>query len=94
MATETTYGIMVAGDPSCRICVVRRRQRGTSAQVRQPKGVCGLPRAFRTGDLLTTWCAIDAGPESLIEALRDTPKLPVGGQWATFLRNHDEIDLS
>ncbi|MEV1156909.1 alpha-amylase family protein [Micromonospora chokoriensis] len=33
-------------------------------------------------------------PESLIEALRDTPKLPVGGQWATFLRNHDEIDLS
>ncbi|MFD6566761.1 alpha-amylase family protein [Micromonospora profundi] len=33
-------------------------------------------------------------PEPLIEALRDTPKLPVGGQWATFLRNHDEIDLS
>ncbi|MDG4805961.1 alpha-amylase family protein [Micromonospora sp. WMMD1120] len=33
-------------------------------------------------------------PESLIDALRDTPKLPVGGQWATFLRNHDEIDLS
>ncbi|MEH1168736.1 alpha-amylase family protein [Micromonospora sp. CPCC 205539] len=33
-------------------------------------------------------------PESLIEGLRDTPKLPVGGQWATFLRNHDEIDLS
>jgi maltose alpha-D-glucosyltransferase/alpha-amylase len=33
-------------------------------------------------------------PESIIEALRDTPTLPVGGQWATFLRNHDEIDLS
>ncbi|MBQ1022701.1 alpha-amylase family protein [Micromonospora sp. D93] len=33
-------------------------------------------------------------PESLIDALHDTPKLPVGGQWATFLRNHDEIDLS
>ncbi|MEV0153199.1 alpha-amylase family protein [Micromonospora sp. NPDC050686] len=33
-------------------------------------------------------------PETIIEALRDTPKLPVGGQWATFLRNHDEIDLS
>jgi maltose alpha-D-glucosyltransferase/alpha-amylase len=33
-------------------------------------------------------------PEPIIEALRDTPKLPTGGQWATFLRNHDEIDLS
>jgi maltose alpha-D-glucosyltransferase/alpha-amylase len=33
-------------------------------------------------------------PESIIEALRDTPTLPVGGQWATFVRNHDEIDLS
>jgi maltose alpha-D-glucosyltransferase/alpha-amylase len=33
-------------------------------------------------------------PESVIEALRDTPSLPKGGQWATFLRNHDEIDLS
>jgi maltose alpha-D-glucosyltransferase/alpha-amylase len=33
-------------------------------------------------------------PESVVEALRATPKLPDGGQWATFLRNHDEIDLS
>ncbi|MEV4772289.1 alpha-amylase family protein [Micromonospora humida] len=33
-------------------------------------------------------------PETIIDALRDTPKLPTGGQWATFLRNHDEIDLS
>ncbi|GIF49050.1 maltose alpha-D-glucosyltransferase/alpha-amylase [Asanoa ferruginea] len=33
-------------------------------------------------------------PEQLIDALRDTPMLPAGGQWATFLRNHDEIDLS
>lgn len=33
-------------------------------------------------------------PEPIIEALRDTPTLPAGGQWATFLRNHDEIDLS
>ncbi|WBB92533.1 alpha-amylase family protein [Verrucosispora sp. WMMC514] len=33
-------------------------------------------------------------PEPVIEALRDTPALPQGGQWATFLRNHDEIDLS
>ncbi|MEU0563669.1 alpha-amylase family protein [Dactylosporangium maewongense] len=33
-------------------------------------------------------------PEPVIEWLRTTPKLPPGGQWATFLRNHDEIDLS
>jgi maltose alpha-D-glucosyltransferase/alpha-amylase len=33
-------------------------------------------------------------PESIIDSLRDTPQLPPGGQWATFLRNHDEIDLS
>jgi maltose alpha-D-glucosyltransferase/alpha-amylase len=33
-------------------------------------------------------------PEPVIDALRDTPALPHGGQWATFLRNHDEIDLS
>ncbi|HWG99210.1 MAG TPA: alpha-amylase family protein [Pilimelia sp.] len=33
-------------------------------------------------------------PEPIVEALRDTPALPPGAQWATFLRNHDEIDLS
>jgi maltose alpha-D-glucosyltransferase/alpha-amylase len=33
-------------------------------------------------------------PESIIDALRDTPELPPSAQWATFLRNHDEIDLS
>ena len=33
-------------------------------------------------------------PEPIIEALRDTPSLPPGAQWATFLRNHDEVDLS
>ncbi|GGL18384.1 alpha-amylase family protein [Mangrovihabitans endophyticus] len=33
-------------------------------------------------------------PELIIDALRDTPTLPHGGQWATFLRNHDEVDLS
>jgi maltose alpha-D-glucosyltransferase/alpha-amylase len=33
-------------------------------------------------------------PEPIIEALRETPKLPQGAQWATFLRNHDEVDLS
>jgi maltose alpha-D-glucosyltransferase/alpha-amylase len=33
-------------------------------------------------------------PEPVIDWLKTTPKLPHGGQWATFLRNHDEIDLS
>ena len=33
-------------------------------------------------------------PEVIIAALQDTPALPPGGQWATFLRNHDEVDLS
>jgi maltose alpha-D-glucosyltransferase/alpha-amylase len=32
--------------------------------------------------------------EPIVMALRTTPRLPPGGQWATFLRNHDEIDLS
>jgi maltose alpha-D-glucosyltransferase/alpha-amylase len=32
--------------------------------------------------------------EPVIDALRDTPKLPAASQWATFLRNHDEVDLS
>jgi maltose alpha-D-glucosyltransferase/alpha-amylase len=33
-------------------------------------------------------------PEPVIDTLRDSPDLPSGAQWATFLRNHDEIDLS
>jgi maltose alpha-D-glucosyltransferase/alpha-amylase len=33
-------------------------------------------------------------PEPIVEALRESLKLPRGAQWATFLRNHDEIDLS
>jgi maltose alpha-D-glucosyltransferase / alpha-amylase len=32
--------------------------------------------------------------EPIVAALRTSPGLPAGGQWATFLRNHDEIDLS
>jgi maltose alpha-D-glucosyltransferase/alpha-amylase len=41
------------------------------------------------------WLALarqDAEP--LVEALTTAVKLPQGGQWATFLRNHDELDLS
>jgi maltose alpha-D-glucosyltransferase / alpha-amylase len=32
--------------------------------------------------------------EPVVEALRNSPRMPLGAQWATFLRNHDEIDLS
>ena len=41
------------------------------------------------------WLALarrDAEP--LIEALTTLPQLPAMAQWATFLRNHDELDLS
>src|SRR5204863_5688877 len=33
-------------------------------------------------------------PEPILEAFKSSPSLPPGAQWATFLRNHDEIDLS
>ncbi len=29
----------------------------------------------------------------LIEAMEEVPSIPEGGQWANFLRNHDELDL-
>ena len=32
--------------------------------------------------------------EVVVEALRGQPRLPAMAQWATFLRNHDELDLS
>ena len=41
------------------------------------------------------WLALareDAEP--VAESLRSAPKLPAMAQWATFLRNHDELDLS
>jgi maltose alpha-D-glucosyltransferase/alpha-amylase len=30
---------------------------------------------------------------SVVDILNDTPPLPAGAQWATFLRNHDELTL-
>jgi maltose alpha-D-glucosyltransferase/alpha-amylase len=33
-------------------------------------------------------------PEPIVRALADLPDLPSQAQWATFLRNHDEVDLS
>jgi maltose alpha-D-glucosyltransferase/alpha-amylase len=29
----------------------------------------------------------------IVEIMRDTPDIPAGAQWATFLRNHDELTL-
>jgi maltose alpha-D-glucosyltransferase / alpha-amylase len=41
------------------------------------------------------WLALArSDAEPLIEALTTAVKLPQGGQWVTFLRNHDELDLS
>ena len=41
------------------------------------------------------WLALArSDAEPLIEALKTAVRLPDGGQWATFLRNHDELDLS
>jgi maltose alpha-D-glucosyltransferase/alpha-amylase len=41
------------------------------------------------------WLALArSDAEPLITALRNTPRLPAMAQWATFLRNHDELDLS
>jgi maltose alpha-D-glucosyltransferase/alpha-amylase len=41
------------------------------------------------------WLALArSDAEPLIEALTTAVRLPHGGQWATFLRNHDELDLS
>ena len=41
------------------------------------------------------WLALARGDaEPLIEALAALPMLPAMAQWASFLRNHDELDLS
>jgi maltose alpha-D-glucosyltransferase/alpha-amylase len=41
------------------------------------------------------WLALArSDAEPLIEALTTAVKLPQGGQWISFLRNHDELDLS
>ena len=35
----------------------------------------------------------DQRATSIIEILADTPEIPAGAQWSTFLRNHDELTL-
>ncbi len=41
-----------------------------------------------------TWLSFARGSAApLVEALRDRPEVDEGNQWATFLRNHDELTL-
>jgi maltose alpha-D-glucosyltransferase/alpha-amylase len=41
------------------------------------------------------WLALArSDAEPLVQAIEELPRLPAGAQWATFLRNHDELDLS
>ncbi|MBU4214119.1 MAG: alpha-glucosidase C-terminal domain-containing protein, partial [Actinobacteria bacterium] len=35
----------------------------------------------------------DQRASAIVEILADTPSIPAGGQWSTFLRNHDELTL-
>lgn len=35
----------------------------------------------------------DQRATSIVDILADTPAIPSGGQWSTFLRNHDELTL-
>ena len=35
----------------------------------------------------------DVLAEAMIDILQQTPEIPEGCQWATFLRNHDELTL-
>jgi maltose alpha-D-glucosyltransferase/alpha-amylase len=44
------------------------------------------------GELWLALARQDAEP--IVEALQSPPRLPAMAQWATFLRNHDELDLS
>jgi maltose alpha-D-glucosyltransferase/alpha-amylase len=49
--------------------------------------------AFRLNDALMLSLAREDAT-AVAEALATLPALPRHGQWATFLRNHDEVDLS
>jgi maltose alpha-D-glucosyltransferase/alpha-amylase len=49
--------------------------------------------AFRLNEALMLSLARQE-PTAVKEALASMPALPRHGQWATFLRNHDEVDLS
>jgi maltose alpha-D-glucosyltransferase / alpha-amylase len=54
-----------------------------------------LPMLFdfqMNGKLMLALARADVEP--IVQTMLTTPKLPHTSQWATFLRNHDEVDLS
>jgi maltose alpha-D-glucosyltransferase/alpha-amylase len=64
-------------------------------QLQEYYGPGGMHMLFNFAANRNLWLALareDARP--LVEALRDTTGIPETDQWATFVRNHDEIDLS
>jgi maltose alpha-D-glucosyltransferase/alpha-amylase len=64
-------------------------------QLEQYFGPGGMHMLFNFAANRSLWLALareDARP--LVRALRDTTGIPETDQWATFVRNHDEIDLS
>jgi maltose alpha-D-glucosyltransferase/alpha-amylase len=71
---------------------------GDVAQYTGSRGDGPSDRAQMIFDFLLNpkmWLALArADAEPIIEALTTAIFLPTGGQWATFLRNHDELDLS
>jgi maltose alpha-D-glucosyltransferase/alpha-amylase len=64
-------------------------------QLEQFFGPGGMHMLFNFAANRSLWLALareDVRP--LVQALRDTTGIPETDQWATFVRNHDEIDLS
>jgi maltose alpha-D-glucosyltransferase/alpha-amylase len=64
-------------------------------QVERYFGPGGMHMLFNFAANRNLWLALarrDARP--LVRALRKTTGIPATDQWATFVRNHDEIDLS
>jgi maltose alpha-D-glucosyltransferase/alpha-amylase len=64
-------------------------------QVEEYYGPGGMHMLFNFSANRCLWLALareDARP--LVEALRQTTGIPETDQWANFVRNHDEIDLS
>ena len=68
----------------------RPRSSTTSAPRRRRSARCASTSRSCRGS--TTRCARRGRPP-IIDVLADTPAIPTGTQWGTFLRNHDELTL-
>jgi maltose alpha-D-glucosyltransferase/alpha-amylase len=54
-----------------------------------------LPMMFNFAENQQTFLALARGSAApLVTAIQSSPAIPPAASWATFLRNHDEIDLS